>query len=128
MRRLHMFAKMAGKNVIPAIFCTVLFCSFLRLWFENPSAEAETEALPKYIDGFVYRAIWNKNEQLVFIPDGEERILLFCNKIEPELFESMQKGMYIRLEPAIGSVTVPETAVNPGAFDQRQYLLSLIHI
>ena len=122
MRRLHMFAKMAGKNVIPAIFCTVLFCSFLRLWFENPSAEAETEALPKYIDGFVYRAIWNKNEQLVFIPDGEERILLFCNKIEPELFESMQKGMYIRLEPAIGSVTVPETAVNPGAFDQRQYV------
>ncbi len=115
---------MAGRNLIPAICCFFLFLSLLRVYSEDPAPGPEAGSASEYIDGFVYCAVWNKNAQLVFIGETGGRILLFCNRLETDLFEALRKGAYIRLRIPAGSVTLPQTAGNPGGFDQKRYLAS----
>ena len=115
-------AAVAAKNAIPLLFCLFLFLSLIRIRSGGLQPAADAERMPEYIDGFVYDAIWNKNGQLLFLPEAGDALLLSCTAQPPELVEALGRGAYLRVALSEGTITVPDTASNPGAFDQRQYL------
>ncbi len=119
---MNRIASAAAKNTIPLLFCLFLLLSLIRIRLGGLPSAPDAERTPEYIDGFVYDAIWNKNGQLLFLPEAGDALLLSCTALPPERIETLGRGTYLRVTLSEGTITVPDTASNPGAFDQRQYL------
>lgn len=122
--QIRFFGRMAGNYFIPAVFCLLLVVSLLRIRPGSAALPADVPDFPEYIEGFVYRAVWNKGDQLIFVPQKGERILLSVGRLNEELLTNLRTGRYVRMQTPARSVALPKHSTNPGGFDQKEYLAS----
>jgi len=77
--------------------------------------------ISKNLEGFIYRAPWNKEGKLLFV-SGSMKVLVDAAQLEAEEQEKLGRGEFVRLEKYyIYHCSEP---TNPGVFNYRRYLLS----
>lgn len=116
-----------NRHFIPIVFCLVLLISFVKIKKFSAPSSADTKGLSEYIEGFVYSSAWNKSGQLVFLPDnsknnGLSKMLMQCNDLDEDTLKKLEHGAYLKIKIINNSVKAAQKAVNPGGFDQSEYL------
>ena len=77
--------------------------------------------LSKNLEGFIYRAPWNKEGRLLFVSAGL-KVIVDVSGLEAEEQKKLGRGEFVRLERYyIYQCSEP---TNPGVFNYRRYLLS----
>ncbi len=73
------------------------------------------------LEGFIYKAPWNKEGELTFI-SGKLRILVKLTSAADGSGRRLEKGAFVRIRDVY--LKEPSPPRNPGVFDYRLYLLS----
>ncbi len=97
-----------------------LCISVIKIYIEKHSPDPDTFVCSDW-KGFVYRAPWNKEEQLTVI-GKDVRGILWTDGFDATLLKRLEKGCYVQFCQL--TLRTASVARNPGVLDYRRYLQS----